>query len=204
MRLTDRFNDELLYNGVKLKLSFSFDNVLRGYELLNDNLFNSIEKVHILCDMFVTNHDEIELSLEDKNKIVKYIFENYLNDNSENGSVPSSGGKRYLDITQDSRYIYASFMQDYNIDLFEMQGKLHWYKFLALLDGLSDKTKLKEVISIRQQEIPKPDKYNAKERQRIINLKRVYRLDGDNVSLQSADNAMSAYSESLKRASKRN
>lgn len=52
-----------------------------------------------------------------------------------------------MDFEQDSGRIYASFLQAYNIDLFDVE--LHWHKFLVLLQNLPEWTTLSKVISIR-------------------------------------------------------
>lgn len=57
----------------------------------------------------------------------------------------------------DGVYIYSSFLQAYNIDLIEAQGKLHWQKFNALLNGLPSNTKFAEVLKIRSWEPQKDD-----------------------------------------------
>ena len=43
--------------------------------------------------------------------------------------------------------IYAAFLQQYNIDLIDVE-ELHWWKFLALLKGLNG-TKLDDVMKWR-------------------------------------------------------
>lgn len=53
-----------------------------------------------------------------------------------------------LDYELDSDLIYAAFLGQYGIDLFEVK-ELHWHKFLALLNGLNDSTKLREVMGYR-------------------------------------------------------
>lgn len=41
-----------------------------------------------------------------------------------------------MDFNEDMNYIEASFMSDYKIDL--ANGKMHWWKFYSLLEGLSN------------------------------------------------------------------
>lgn len=53
-----------------------------------------------------------------------------------------------LDYELDSELIYAAFLGQYGIDLFEVK-ELHWHKFLALLKGLNENTKLREVMGYR-------------------------------------------------------
>lgn len=53
-----------------------------------------------------------------------------------------------LDYELDSDLIYAAFLGQYGIDLFKVQ-ELHWHKFLALLKGMNESTKLREVMGFR-------------------------------------------------------
>lgn len=53
-----------------------------------------------------------------------------------------------LDFELDSDLIYAAFLGQYGIDLTEVK-ELHWHKFLALIRGLNESTKLREVMGYR-------------------------------------------------------
>lgn len=55
--------------------------------------------------------------------------------------------ERILDFRIDSDYIYSAFMQDYKIDLCE--AKMHWHKFKALLNGISENTRLCQIMGYR-------------------------------------------------------
>lgn len=48
---------------------------------------------------------------------------------------------------------------------------------MALFNGLSDDTKIMQIISIRSRPLPKPTKYNAEERRQLIKLKQLYKLN---------------------------
>lgn len=195
-RLTDRFDDVIEYKGNDFYVNLAFDTVLRAYELMQDKRFNNIQKVPIFFEMFIINGDAASLSFEDKNKIVKVIFEQFL---GYFNKKEKSGSKKSYDLNKDAAFIYASFLQDYKIDLFEVQGSLHWHKFLSLLNSLSQDTKLAQVINIREQDVPAPTKHNSKERQRILELKRIYRLESDEEVVIDADKKMASISEGLKR-----
>lgn len=47
----------------------------------------------------------------------------------------------------DGDYIYAAFMQAYHIDL--ISTDMHWHKFLALMNGLPDSTRLSAIMGYR-------------------------------------------------------
>lgn len=76
------------------------------------------------------------------------------------GGSNTAGGSMVQSFSwsKDAGMIEAAFLQNYQIDLMKEQGKMHWTKFKALFDGLSDKTKLIQIINIRQttpSEVPK-------------------------------------------------
>ena len=56
-------------------------------------------------------------------------------------------GERMLDYVLDADYIYSAFMQQYGIDLLDVD--MHWHKFKALLGGISEGTKLHEIMGYR-------------------------------------------------------
>ena len=82
--------------------------------------------------------------------------------------------KPLFNIKYDGEYIFSSFMQAYNIDLIEQQGKLHWQKFNALLSGLPDGTKFVEVMKIRAWKPSKGE--SSKEKQKMRELQEQYAL----------------------------
>ena len=53
-----------------------------------------------------------------------------------------------IDYELDADLIYAAFLGQYGIDLIDVE-ELHWHKFLALLRGLNENTKLREVMGCR-------------------------------------------------------
>lgn len=53
-----------------------------------------------------------------------------------------------IDYELDSDLIYSAFLGQYGIDLIDIEY-LHWHKFLALLSGLNDSTRLREIMGYR-------------------------------------------------------
>lgn len=58
-----------------------------------------------------------------------------------------SSNEILFDFKLDSDLIFSAFMGQYGIDLLETD--LHWHKFLALLSGITEGTKLSEVMGYR-------------------------------------------------------
>lgn len=62
--------------------------------------------------------------------------------------VEDDGEPARMDFEQDADAIYSSFMMDYGIDLLDIPF-LHWKKFQALLNGLSDRCALQCRMQLR-------------------------------------------------------
>lgn len=85
-----------------------------------------------------------------------------------------------FDIVQDAEYIFAGFMQTYGIDVDATDMRIE--KFISLLKGLPQSTKLAEIIKIRTMPVPEPTKFNARQRADIIEAKAVFALENDNLA----------------------
>lgn len=174
--LTDDLETEIEIEGKTYPLDLSFDVVLRVYDLMQDEYWFDYEKINMAFTMLVKCKDNYAFDI--KYETVRYIMDNMVNDHDESEGNHGAPSKVFHDFAQDADYIYASFMQEYGIDLLEMKGKLRWEKFIALLTGLRDKTKFKEIIGIRSADLP-TGKHMADERKRLKELKEIYALKKD-------------------------
>ena len=157
-KLSDKLVSSIEINGKTYGVDMSFDNILRLTEMLND--LELSDEMHILLGIEMLFDDPLEMPIQEE--------------------VLAFKGAPY-DLEQDAEYIYASFLQDYGIDLFEQQGKLHWYQFKALLAGLSETTKFKRVLEIRQMPLP-TGKNSGKHRAEVEKIKKAYALKNKAVS----------------------
>jgi len=195
--LNDRLEDEIEVGGETCRLNLSFDNVLSFFDLMDDDYLLDADKIEIAFYMFVETNEDFDF--ETKFKTVDVIVNKFILDLEDAGDAEeerrasgeqvSGTTRKYYDLKKDAQFIYASFMQEYGIDLIDMQGKLRWEKFKALLVGLRDDTKFREVIGIRAMELPK-GKGMEEERRRIRKLKRIYALDQDQ---QAKENDLSNF-----------
>jgi hypothetical protein len=161
--LTCPLENELEYKGKIYALNLAFDAVLRAVEALNDDCFTIAEKIVLMTDILIVNPPE---GLAEKSEILREIYAGLFDKKQKGGQ----NNEKTVDFKQDAPYIYASFLTDYGIDLLKVQGELDWRKFIALFQGLSERTIMRQVISIRTRKIPKPNERNAEE---IAELKRL-------------------------------
>lgn len=175
------FDDEVEIDGTTYTIDMSFDNVLRLIDLLSDKEIDDITQIETGLEMLLDV--ELDYDIQTKEEIFFNIFQETIGKDAEKeqtvdiegNPMPEDEEEQIYSIKQDAEYIYASFYQDYGIDLFEMQGKLHWLKFKALLGGLRADTKFKEILDIRTMELP-TGKGTEKQRNQIKKAKELYRL----------------------------
>ncbi|MES1053448.1 hypothetical protein FOA24_31290 [Bacillus thuringiensis] len=188
-KLTDRNRDIYEWAGVPIELNLSFDNVLKLMELFDDESVPEKIKPNIALNMIIVDNLLLsQLEFTKKENLLVDVFRDKLGidllspdkkdnmtdlDNNEDNDYPDVP---VVNFTIDAERIYASFLYDYGINLFEQQGKLQWDEFLALFNNLSEKTPMRIAIHYRTCEIPKKDKHNGDERKHIKKMKERYEL----------------------------
>lgn len=205
--LSRKLTDKLVIDDKEYALDLSFDNILKMFEMMRDDDIPEYIKPHFAIRMLISkslagttreekaesfNNDFENYSIEEMSKVFKSVFEEHISladvkDNHVEYDLAGNPMKTTAsddtkqrapyDIRYDGDYIYASFLQAYGIDLFDVQGQLHWKKFNALLSGLPEGTKLMEVIKIRKWKSQKGDSAEYKEEMR--RLQKDYALPND-------------------------
>lgn len=196
LSLKQKLDDTITIDGVAYNLDLSFDNVLRWYDLMNDKSIDDIGKVKIAFDMFVV---DCETDIQTKLYTVQRIINEYVVGKQEtnDGTEDTTDQKQYYSFDKDAEFIFASFLQEYGIDLMDQQGIMRWEKFVALLNGMRDKTKFRQIVGIRAAELPTGnDQYAIQERERLEQLKQLYALDKQQ-TVEEQDAAMDGMFKSL-------
>ncbi|KSU12951.1 hypothetical protein LMG8526HA_00177 [Lactococcus lactis] len=187
--LYEELNDEHDVNGTKYPINVSFDNILNLIDMLKEKKLSDRLKLDFAIRMlFGKNTELVKLSGEEQLEIFNCVFEKYVMQGQvektvkydrQGNEMPSyeADTKQNYSLKYDAEYIYASFVQAYGIDLIEYQGKLHWFKFKALLGGLPEETKFRQVLAIRTWEKPSSEK-NAHEKE-MKKLQEIYALPED-------------------------
>lgn len=205
--LSRKLTDKLVIDDKEYALDLSFDNILKMFEMMRDEDIPEYVKPHFAIRMLISKSLEGETreekakafndvfedySFEELSKVFKSVFEEHisLSDVEDNHVEYDLAGnpmkttasddtkqRAPYDIRYDGDYIYSSFLQAYGIDLFDVQGELHWRKFNALLSGLPEGTKLMEVIKIRKWKSQKGD--SAEYIEEMRRLQKDYALPND-------------------------
>lgn len=171
--ISQPFPEEFEYKNRRYKMTLFFNRVIYFFALFeNNSAITDDECFEIGFEWLVKPLFKGILTTSEKAEIMQFVIDNYINfrKNSDDGS------HTLLNFSQDSLYIYGSFMGAYGIDLFDEQDNLHWWKFISLFESLPDDSKIKQVISIRTQPIPTPDGHNQELINTILEQKRYYAL----------------------------
>lgn len=166
----------LYYRGRRMKIDDSYNTVLCMYRVYEEESLTDLEKIEIVAAMLVRSHKLFLYAMpaEWKVELVEQILKEYVELPKKN--IVRKTSEQSLDFWLDKEYIYSSFQKDYGIDLIKQQGKLSWKEFIALFQGLSENTKIREVMRIRTMEAPNYNGKNSKEIQEILELKSYYAL----------------------------
>ena len=180
--LSRKLTDKLVIDDEEYALDLSFDNVLRLFEMWRDENVPEFVKPHFGIRI-LTGETLEDFTVEEMSEVFNEVFEEHISlstvednhveydlaGNPMKTTASDKGQERApYDIRYDGDYIYASFLQAYGIDLFDVQGKLHWKKFNALLSGLPEGTKFMEVVKIRKWKPQKGDSSEYKEEMRRL------------------------------------
>lgn len=167
---------KMRYRGRSLRINDSYDNILCIYAAYEENTLTDKEKIQIVAERLIYGHRLYVRALPEEWKVelVERIMKQYVELPPK--PVVRDSGVRSFDFWIDREYIYASFQADYGIDLVKEQGHLSWKKYIALFQGLSEGTKIREVMKIRMMNLPAYNGRNGKEIQELQELKSYYVL----------------------------
>lgn len=155
MKLYDDLPNGVTVGGRYYPLDFDFRNVLRMMEVLGDNRLMPEAREYLAVKCFTKRPKNVRNVLV---AIRSVLF-----------SGNPAAGERVTSFEQDAGLIRSAFRQVYGINLYK--DKLHWLEFVELLQNLPEGNRYEEVLSIRTRKIPAPNKYNAKEREWLIQAK---------------------------------
>lgn len=181
--LYDVLPNSVQFMGDNYQLNLTFDVVLLAFSALRDQEMTPDDRLETFLSILVkgrlpaTEHwpklfDSIlELLNPIKPKVKQYDI------NGDPIELPNEKKSLSFDFDVDADLIYAAFWQTYGIDLTQEQGKLHWYSFKALLNGLPDDTLFTKVRQIRQTDLSKIK--NKEQKREMRRMKREVALPNE-------------------------
>lgn len=157
----------------------NFRNGILFEQLMNDPNVKKEDKPLKAILLFYANPKEVLKNKESIEKAIDDIIWFYSCGKIEHFSDKESKKKtknktsNIYDFNYDDGYIYSAFMQQYGIDLQEI-NYLHWWKFKSLFNSLNSDTKIVEIMGYRSLDLGTIK--DKKEKTRLKKLKDIYRL----------------------------
>lgn len=168
--------DSVTIDGRDYPVITDFREWIRFSDMLKSDISINL-KIRFLTEMFVEDVPDIytEEGLEAAiNGITEFLSMEVLDFPSEekNGGQVSKG----IYYEYDAPYIISAFMRDYGIDLLKIPY-LHWWEFRMLLDGLDEKSQIKERIYYRTVDLRNIK--DKEERKHILKIRRLITIPDD-------------------------
>ena len=149
--------------GTKYKLNTDYRVALRCFEVIEDESISDEERamavIYLLFGIIPT---------EDMDEFLR-IASKYLQCGEERQGTSQ---ERDMDFNLDEKYIIASFMSDYRIDLPSVD--MHFWKYIQLMQGLTDKCALSRVRELRNFDLSEIK--DPKERRKMAEAKKSVEL----------------------------
>ncbi len=151
--------------GKKVRIKTDYNTALKCFKVINDNTIGDYERalavVYIMYG-YIPDEDLINDYLVMAQKFLQC-----------GESIDEQEAKEAdMDFNYDRKYINASFMSDYHIDLTQYPN-MHFWQFCELITGLTDKCILSRVRQIRTCD---PNDYAEKDRHEIYKAKEALAL----------------------------
>lgn len=197
LSLTRSPTTQLEWKGKKYEVNLAFDHVLLFLEMQEDPDLSDLGKFQQTFKLFFgkqklpNDPDFFEKAME--------VLSKEITDSPYGTTVKNDDGgvetTKQFDYKRDAGAIYASFFDQYGIDLNKERGKMHWSIFKALFDGLGPKTYFQRILSIRQEDASKMKDPTAKNE--LVQAQNYYAVDGAKTEEQLEQESLN--SDSLSR-----
>ena len=147
--LTSPLPETLHVDGREFPIITDFRAWLRFDAMLRDDDVDSATKSWIMLSFFdIDAPEDIPQDIEVALGALVAFFQRNTDEDTAAPKSPGGSRARVFDLAQDAPLILAAFRQAYGIDLINIDY-LHWWEFLALLDGIPDDTRLAQIMQLR-------------------------------------------------------
>lgn len=156
---------------IKVPFNTNFKTGILFELMMTDNNLTNKQKVIGAIQLYYPNFNEITDYQKAFDDII-WFFSCGKEQKSTN-SQGNSSNKQIYSYEYDAEYIYSAFLEQYGIDLQDIEY-LHWWKFKAMFNSLKNDTKIVEIMGYRAIDLGKIK--DKEEKTRYKKLKQIYKL----------------------------
>ena len=134
-----RYPEYAEVKGIKYKINTDYRVALRCFDVIEDTSISDEERAFAVVYLLFG-----EVPIEDMAEFLR-LAGDYLRCGEKEASQEAN--ERDMDFNADEKYIVASFMSDYRIDLSSVD--MHFWQYIQLIQGFTDKAVMSRVRDIR-------------------------------------------------------
>lgn len=152
-----KYPKHVTIDGVKYPINTDFRVALKCFDIINDENISDTERTYaVVYKLFglIPKDEDMHIFVE---KVEKYL-------GCGETQEQHKERKKDMDFEQDFKYLVASFMSDYHINLVE--SNMHWYQFINLIQGFTENSVMNRVRDLRNYDLSEVK--DQKQRNKII------------------------------------
>lgn len=175
--LVDLLPTTVTVGGIEYPINTDFRTSILFEQMAVDEDIKKEKKWRYLLEYY---YEGVRVTDENVNGLVEEALKFYrcergqlqLSDEDCSDSSRSSSDKIY-DFDYDDMYIYSAFLQQYGIDLQDIEY-LHWWKFKAMFNSLKEDCKFCKILEYRSVDLSQIQ--NDEQRKHYKSMKELYKL----------------------------
>ena len=191
--LLDALPTAVTVDGEEYTIDTNFRTGIQFEMLMGDNTLGKREKTYIALRLYYGKNIPRNIEKAASAMVDFYRCGAEIREHGETTARSAVGRRRMdkiYDFDVDAALFYAAFLTQYGIDLNEIDY-LHWWKFMAMFEGLSRDHEIQRIMQIRGTDLASIE--NQKERQRMMKLQERYRIDAGLTAEEKATIAGSVF-----------
>jgi len=148
--LIDLLPEEIEIEGIEYKINSDFRNSMLFELMMSDNKLDDNQKIEQALKLYYPNIPQnIDLAVDQ----LLWFYRCGKDVVKSSGSGKGKSAQIY-DFNFDDDYIYSAFLDQYNIDLQDIEN-LHWWKFKAMFKSLREDNEIVKIMGYRSMDLNK-------------------------------------------------
>lgn len=168
--LIDRIPTSVKINNRRYRIRTDFRNSIQFDQLMQDDEISDDDKLPLALNLY---YPVIPRDIKKAVKKMLWFYKCGKEKEEIKKSINGKSDKQIFSFEYDAEYIYAAFLDQYGIDLQDVED-LHWWKFKAMFKGLKEDNLISKIIGYRAIDLSKIE--DEKEREHYRKLQEFYKL----------------------------
>lgn len=149
--LIDELPTTVMINNKEYKINSGFRESILFELLMQDNSILDKDKIYLAVELYYPIvPDDVNLAIEQ----ILWFYRCGKDISKSKGNGKGKSDIQIYNFEYDDDYIYAAFMDQYGIDLQDIEN-LHWWKFKAMFKSLKEDNEIVKIMGYRSMDLSK-------------------------------------------------